>query len=152
MNIKTFDLELEDKIRARGLDYYENGAVEELEVIHGNKYYATVRGSEQYAVEIALDTAGNITYQHCNCPYDWGDVCKHEAAVLYLIRAYQRSGKAIPAGKLQSIKSQLQLQDEHELRKMIFDLATTSPNLKRAIMTALDIDFEEEDSYEEDYW
>ena len=42
---------------------------------------ATVRGNEVYAVTVDLSRKVKIVTD-CNCPFDWGGLCKHEVAVL----------------------------------------------------------------------
>ncbi|MFN8443963.1 MAG: SWIM zinc finger family protein [Caldilineaceae bacterium] len=67
-------------IYARGYDYYEGGAVEEL-VQRGDTLYAEVAGSEAdpYTVTIHF-TPGGIGSVDCSCPY--GGWCKHVVATL----------------------------------------------------------------------
>ena len=45
----------------------------------GDTYTAKVDGSETYKVEITESTTGIETY--CDCPYDYGGICKHIVAV-----------------------------------------------------------------------
>lgn len=45
-------------------------------------------------VEIAN---GEVTDWSCDCPYDWGDTCKHVAAVLFAIR--EEVAAAMPVAK-----------------------------------------------------
>jgi len=70
------------KIFARGLEYYRSGAVLGL-IRRGATLSADVHGSdfEPYRVEIGLYDGG-VANARCSCPYDFGDYCKHIAAVL----------------------------------------------------------------------
>lgn len=60
----------------RGEEYQD--AVSKLQK-QGNKYTATVHGTEKYKVEV-VESADDI-YTHCTCPYDYEGICKHIVAV-----------------------------------------------------------------------
>jgi uncharacterized Zn finger protein len=85
MTITRFEAEIDEKILERGLDYYQDGQVRSLE-FDGTYWTAEVSGSEDYTVTIEVSRSGKIKGMECDCPYDWGPVCKHEAAVLYALR------------------------------------------------------------------
>lgn len=85
MNIETFEQEIDQTILDRGYDYY----LEDLATlinIKGLEYRFRVFGSEHYKVVVTLWGEGDIGYSSCNCPYDYGSVCKHEVAVYYELR------------------------------------------------------------------
>lgn len=67
---------------SRGRDYYESGYVVSL-LKRGNMLYGEVEGSqyEPYQVQVTLDN-GEIAETACDCPYDWGGICKHIVAAL----------------------------------------------------------------------
>ena len=68
----------------RGLNYYEEGAVKELETTKDG-FRAVVEGSYDYDVEIEIAN-GKIGDMQCSCPYaEDGNYCKHMAAVLFAI-------------------------------------------------------------------
>ena len=78
----------DDRILARGRDYWKDGAVHDLET-DGERITALVDGTEEYEVEIELDD-DSIRDLSCTCPYaEDGTPCKHMAAVLY---AWETSG------------------------------------------------------------
>ncbi len=68
-------------ILERGLSYYEDGQVIDVAKL-SDKFEITFVGTDDYLVylEIACFTA--VEYA-CNCPYDYGPVCKHIIALLY---------------------------------------------------------------------
>lgn len=86
MNLKNFEEYFDAKILKRGKNYYRDGAVLSIEKISENEYTADVEGSELYEVTVKLDDGGEIYDIDCDCPYDMGAYCKHEAAVLYALR------------------------------------------------------------------
>lgn len=84
MNLVDFDEYVSDKIYERGEDYFDWGAVKQLSR-SGNKWTAKVAGTEMYKVDVSLDEGQNIVSSKCNCPYDYGNTCKHEVAVYMAI-------------------------------------------------------------------
>jgi len=66
-------------ILARGIDYYKNKLISDLEEID-EKIIAKVHGNNIYNVEIWIED--NEIQAECDCPYD-GWICKHIIAVLY---------------------------------------------------------------------
>ena len=78
----------DDRILARGRNYWKDGAVHDLEA-DDERITALVDGTEEYEVEIELDD-DSIRDLSCTCPYaEDGTPCKHMAAVLY---AWENSG------------------------------------------------------------
>jgi len=87
MNLDSFEEEIESPIiLSRGLSYYRGKNVVSLEMIEANHYKAFVAGTQLYEVTLTLDDDGEVEDIHCTCPYDWGEHCKHEVAVLYALR------------------------------------------------------------------
>lgn len=83
--LNQFEQYINETILARGLSYFRNAHVSELEEIAHGVYEAIVEGSENYTVQLSLEN-GIITDYACNCPYDYGPVCKHIAAVLFYMQ------------------------------------------------------------------
>ncbi|GBF35442.1 SWIM zinc finger family [Desulfocucumis palustris] len=84
-----------DYIIERGLEYYENGLVENVN-IDGQWVHATVLGNYgDYNVKVHM---ADFSKSRCSCPYE--DYCKHMAAVVYqLTREYAgEQGYSEPAG------------------------------------------------------
>ncbi|WP_210516321.1 SWIM zinc finger family protein [Hymenobacter terricola] len=70
----------------RGEDYYDEGNVTRLRR-EEDTFRATVRGSRGYRVALRLAAAGPEF--ECNCPYEFGGICKHEVALgLAVLDAY----------------------------------------------------------------
>ena len=67
------------EIAKRGYDYYKERSISNL-IKEGNKFSATVLGSDDYTTEIEIGE--NSIRVGCDCPYE-GEFCKHGAAVLY---------------------------------------------------------------------
>ena len=68
------------KIFERGSAYYyEDNAVGRIRRT-GDTFKAKVEGTETYRVELTI-RAGKSPKIYCDCPYDYGDVCKHGIAL-----------------------------------------------------------------------
>ncbi len=85
--LSDFDTLVPPKIYSRGEEYYEEGAVFDLHEESGGAWVASVRGTEDYRVEIELK-GGQIESWYCDCPYD-GTICKHVVAVVLAIQENQ---------------------------------------------------------------
>ena len=74
-------------IMARGEDYYRSGQVKCIDW-EERHVTAEVSGSEEdpYLVELEFSEDGELEHWSCDCPYDWGPVCKHTVAVLLTIQ------------------------------------------------------------------
>lgn len=147
MNLKNFESEVENKIVERGLDYYKDGDVKKLEKVGENEFSAVVFGTEKYTVYVKLNGA-NIAEHKCDCPYDYGDVCKHKVAVLYAIRSGNFSDTS------RKLDALLENMHESALRKFVANLLKKDTNFRREFLREFDEDFEEddEDEFDEDYY
>lgn len=104
MNIPLhgFEQHIEDKVLKRGLDYFQGGQVAEPEEVAPGVYEAVVYGTEDYLVRLELKSEEATAYT-CTCPYDFGPVCKHIAAVLFSLK--QETKKAPSKKKPQKRKT-----------------------------------------------
>lgn len=85
MNLNNFHEYVSPKIYERGEDYYENDMVDNVEHDFPDTWTAEIEGSDVYIIEIKMN-GDEITDWDCDCPYDYGDVCKHVVAVLLYIK------------------------------------------------------------------
>lgn len=85
MTLQDFEKQIDSVILKRGKEYFNNDSVEFLEEIKKGYWTANVSGTDEYTVEIQLDSKDSIKKCFCDCPYDYGDICKHIIAVLYAI-------------------------------------------------------------------
>lgn len=85
MTLQDFEKQIDSVILKRGKEYFNNDSVEFLEEIKKGYWTANVSGTDEYTVEIQLGSKDNIKKCFCDCPYDYGDICKHIVAVLYAI-------------------------------------------------------------------
>ena len=71
-------------IAERGLLYFQQGKVRDVQKTSAGRYRAEVCGSENYSVWLKLDSDLYIKDGGCDCPY--GGACKHMAALWYAVR------------------------------------------------------------------
>lgn len=83
--LQEFEQHIDEQILSRGWSYFHEGYVTDVEQVSPDQYQAVVSGSEDYLVHIQLQK-GHIVEHVCNCPYDYGPVCKHVVAVIFHIQ------------------------------------------------------------------
>lgn len=80
-----FEDYIDDKILKRGLAYFKRGVILDFSEIYNGNYEAIVSGTEQYTVHLEVKN-NTITTYNCDCPYDYGPVCKHIIAVIFYLQ------------------------------------------------------------------
>jgi len=85
ITLNEFERQINKTILSRGLLYFRQGRVHKPVEPSPGKYEFSVEGTADYTVQISLKN-GVISDYVCDCPYDWGPVCKHVAAVVYYLR------------------------------------------------------------------
>ena len=146
--LSSFDKELNEIVVKRGFEYYRKGRVKDLEQVEDGIWCALVEGSDVYDIKIAFSHDA-IKEHRCSCPYDLGEFCKHEIAVLYAVRAnihgdilnnedgpiVKRKKKNRTAnGEIEEIVGKF---TEQELRRIIIEHALESEKLRRKILLAV---------------
>lgn len=82
----NFESKTSSAVVARGRSYHIRGRVLKLTELASGEWTAKVKGSSgSYEVNISLD-GDSVTSSDCECPYDWGGMCKHIVATLLKIR------------------------------------------------------------------
>ena len=130
MTLKDFEKHIDKKILTRARDYFKSGAVEGLDESGGGEWVAEVSGAEMYTVTVLLRDE-EIVSSSCDCPYDFGDFCKHEGAVFFALRELILSDSAPKAVKKTSRRkpkkedlSEILLKVPKEiLEKLLFEYA-----------------------------
>jgi uncharacterized Zn finger protein len=148
MTLKDFEKLIEDKIVSRGYQYYNDGDVRKLEKLSENEFSAVVTGTSLYTVYVKLNGETIVEYE-CDCPYDYGDTCKHTVAVFYKLRAKDFTDSA---EKLKEILDNLH---NNALRKFVTNLLKKDRKFRNEFLREFDEDFEEdefEDEFDENYY
>jgi hypothetical protein len=134
MTLTDFESVIDAKILERGLEYYQDGQVISMES-DGTSWIADVSGSDDYTVTVGVSKSGKITEMDCDCPYDFGPVCKHEAAVLYALRnmgadATKKTGPA----KIEKLASALENAAKDELIAIIIGYAKKNRLMRNELL------------------
>lgn len=148
MNLQNFEQFVENKIGARGLEYFKNGDVRKVEKVSENEFSAAVAGSELYTVYVKLNGNEIVEYE-CDCPYDYGNTCKHAVAVFYKLRAKDYTDSAEKFEKI------LESVNDFALRVFVRNLLKKDRKFRNEFFREFDEDFEEdefEDEFDEDYY
>ncbi|CAM3926133.1 SWIM zinc finger family protein [Mesobacillus zeae] len=88
MKLENFENYFNDVILARGREYYWQDRVMNIVESEPDLFITEVEGSEDYTVSVRMNEAGIITRSHCDCPYDFSEFCKHQAAVFFALRDF----------------------------------------------------------------
>lgn len=132
-------------ILQRGKDYLKRGLVAELEEVEEDAWSALVEGTQTYEVKVKLE-GDEIVESICDCPYDFGPVCKHEVAV-YLAIGHMLAGKDLPekkkkrsqtkpkrktvADKISDIVAKL---TEEEMREIVLEYALNDREFRNTLL------------------
>ncbi len=133
VKLVNFEQSIDNRILKRGLDYFEQGHVVSLETKDKKRYKARVEGSEVYRVEISLDINDVIVESYCDCPYDLGEFCKHEAAVLYALRN-EKTGREPAVMVENDLKKVLEEQNKDELVRIILEISDDFPDIEKRLL------------------
>jgi len=129
MHINNFEEYIDATILSRGLDYYDSGNVVSVKFA-GGQWVAVVEGGDDYNVTVKMSNDGEVTDTYCDCPYDLGEYCKHQAAVLFAIKAKLSSKENLPAKNEKSLETTLSRLDRQELLSIILDMADKDDQIK----------------------
>jgi uncharacterized Zn finger protein len=145
LTLKNFKQAIPSTILSRGRNYYNNGAVTDLSLEEEDTWAAEVQGTEAYDVRITLEQSGELSCV-CTCPYEYGEHCKHIAAVLYAIEEaypeYFEGQRRKPARKrvtrLDKLKAALKATSHEELIAVLVELAKSDRELLTHLLLRLD--------------
>ncbi len=133
MTINDFENQVDPKIQQRGKEYFLDGNVEYIEEVKKNIWAADVVGTDDYQVEIQLGSKGVIKKCECNCPYEYGAICKHIVAVLYAIiekRTIINSPQKNAESKRMTFDQLIQTITQQEYQDFIYHYIKINKNFK----------------------
>ncbi|NJM52762.1 MAG: hypothetical protein HC846_04830 [Blastocatellia bacterium] len=148
MNLQNFEQFVEDKIVSRGYEYFKHDEVKKVEKVSENEFSAVVTGSEIYTVYVKLNGNEILEYE-CDCPYDYGNTCKHAVAVFYKLRAKDFTDSA---AKFEAVLASV---NDFALRVFVRNLLKKDRKFRSEFFRTFDESFEEdgfEDEFDEDYY
>ncbi len=138
MNLNDFEGYIEDIILRRGHDYYTAGQVVRLEELKDHRIRARVKGTDIYTVEVLLDEDGEVMGSSCDCSYDRGEFCKHQAAVFYALQAGSNKIKVadplnqvLKTSKLDTILAKL---ERDKLAEMICSICSEYREIEKQLL------------------
>jgi len=127
------------KVLARGKAVYADGCIESLTLSPSGKFTAEVAGSEgdTYAAYIKVKSSAVQDFG-CDCPYDWGDVCKHLVAMALAIQngEFEQPQPKVSKQKEQNLDELLQKVDPDKLRKFILRYAENDAKFRSELRFA----------------
>lgn len=137
MNINEFSHFIDRKILDRGYDYYIEGNITDLYQNDYDEYVIRVAGSSEYRVRVQIADNGDIIKSACDCPYDFGPICKHEVAAYFLVADKwddKNKMENIPIRKEETIHTVLSSLSKEELIEIIVDITDDDPTFERNIL------------------
>ncbi len=130
MKLKDLKNHIPHSIYARGNEYYENDLIENVEHEYPDLWSAEIEGSDLYHVEIKLN-GDEIVSWDCDCPYDYGDICKHVVAFLLYIgdnrEDYPVTIEILPSSDQQQISEFLKYTEKKEIVDFLSRYAKEHP-------------------------
>lgn len=133
VKLVNFEQSIDNRILKRGLDCFEHGHVVSLETKDNKKYKARVEGSEVYRIEISLDINDKVVESYCDCPYNLGEFCKHEAAVLFALKNEKTLGE--PAVLVVNDLTQiLAEQNKDVLVRILLEISDDYPDIEKRLL------------------
>ncbi|WP_291530452.1 SWIM zinc finger family protein [Bacteroides sp. UBA939] len=140
MRLNDFHKQISHKIYERGEEYYEYGSVDNVEHDYPDTWTAEVEGSDVYSVEIKLN-GDEIVSWDCDCPYDYGDMCKHVVAVLLYIRDNRSKHPVtieVPLSTAQEQLSEILKQTNNkQLASFLLQYTDKNPEFNQALISNL---------------
>lgn len=123
MNLNNLKKTVPAKLYKRGVDYFEQGFVEQLAEVATNRWNAIVSGTEDYEVSINVRKDGTIVGSYCTCPFESDSLCKHEVAVCLAIHQY----KQVNGSSAVDVMAQLKTLKKVELLKILEEVMEKQP-------------------------
>ena len=133
LKLNNFEKYIDEPILSRGYSYYITELVNEENEEDG-RYTFTVQGSEDYEVEIKISKTGEIEESNCDCPYDYGPICKHEVAAYYYLNQVPSSVDKSKKTKQISLQDVLKGLSKEELINIIIEITKNDRALKQKIV------------------
>lgn len=139
MNINNFRDEIDDVIVNRGYNYYISKNISKVYNNGGDEYTFEIEGSELYEVTVSVDARGEILTSYCDCPYDFGPICKHEVAAYFYLADIFNNKFSIESSKknlikLPKIREILDELPKEKLIEIILDITEKDRSLRNKLI------------------
>ncbi len=101
-------------------------------------YEATVAGTDDYSISVTLQKNGEISKLSCDCPYEFGNICKHEVAVLLAVKKNMKQPAAQKPRKSKNekanLKELLEAQTKETLAALLYSMAEDDRALRQTLL------------------
>ncbi|MEO1816090.1 MAG: SWIM zinc finger family protein [Acetobacterium sp.] len=139
MKLNDFENYIDETILDRGYDYYDEGRISKVIKQGDRDYLFIIAGTELYQVFVKFDDQGEIMQTGCDCPYDFGPICKHQAAAFYaladIVDNRQSEGLKIERAIHQSFLTEaLDRLSKEQLITIVIEMAEKDEILKNSLM------------------
>ncbi|AWZ48605.1 hypothetical protein C3495_07135 [Clostridiaceae bacterium 14S0207] len=136
MNINNFEIYINETILDRGYNYYIDGNIIETYSRNDNEYIFQIQGNQEYQVIVKIDDQGKIIYSECDCPYDFGPICKHQVAAYFELLEISNNKLTLKnqVTKLPEINEVLNTLSKENLIKIIIELTESNTTLKNNLI------------------
>ncbi|MDQ0216768.1 hypothetical protein J2S13_003252 [Oikeobacillus pervagus] len=139
MNLSHFEDSIDDVILERGEDYFNQGNVKKINEVEPNRYLIEVIGSEPYAVDIFLNEDEDVVETTCDCPYDWGEFCKHQVAAFFALRNKRnvhqnQTNVQTPSNQKVDLNTILANLEKEEIIRMMISISEEYPEIKSRLL------------------
>ncbi|MCA1035777.1 SWIM zinc finger family protein [Bacillus infantis] len=139
MNLSNFKSAIDAAILDRGHDYYIDGRLEHIETNAENKYFFQAEGTDFYEVWVEIKEDGEIADSECDCPYDYGPICKHQAAAFYqlagMLDGVKQENRAVKkTEKVPALEEVLADLSKEELVQILLEAAYYDEGLERKLL------------------
>jgi uncharacterized Zn finger protein len=138
MNINNFENYINKTIVDRGYFYYIEGNVVEAFEQGENEYIFHIEGRDEYEVMVEIGDNGDILNSECDCPYDFGPVCKHEVAAYFQLNEMLNQVKTndiiSKTSKRTTLQEILNNLSKEELITIITNIANNDATLESSII------------------
>jgi hypothetical protein len=141
VNLKDFERRIDPLILTRGRQIQGEGLFSGF-VCEGDTFSMIAHGTSDYETSVTIDEDLNVTDHECSCPYDYGPVCKHVVALLYLARESMKGTNGIrmtehQEDRLPMIVSSI---DKETLEEIVLRVARRDSDLKKELIYSFDDD------------
>lgn len=93
LTLGNFREEIEERILERGWFYFQKGWVKKPKEIMPGYFESVVQEVAAYAVSWSVDENGVFTDDFCTCNENQSTICRHKAAVLFLLEDEMRNSR-----------------------------------------------------------
>jgi hypothetical protein len=156
MTLKEFEKDISSKLIEKGYNYFMSDCVDNLDKVAPGLWMARVHGTETYIVEVRTHKT-KIKGWDCDCPYNYGPICKHVIATFYAIAekmGLKKSQREQKGGKKESVKKNrigdiFKKASKEELQQFIVEQFRRDHGLKNAFIAyfAHFLDEDQEEKY-----